>query len=51
MHTKFAETLSSESSVKLGISAEKAAATIDRRLAVAPMMDWTDDLQTSFQIR
>ncbi|MGA2023646.1 MAG: tRNA dihydrouridine(20/20a) synthase DusA [Steroidobacteraceae bacterium] len=28
--------------MKLGISAEKSAATIDRRLAVAPMMDWTD---------
>ncbi len=25
-----------------GISAEKSAATIDRRLSVAPMMDWTD---------
>jgi tRNA-dihydrouridine synthase A len=28
--------------MKIGISAEKSAATIDRRLSVAPMMDWTD---------
>jgi tRNA-dihydrouridine synthase len=24
---------------------------LDRRIAVAPMMDWTDDPQTSFAIR
>jgi tRNA-dihydrouridine synthase A len=28
--------------MKIGISAEKPAATIDRRVSVAPMMDWTD---------
>ncbi|HXR18756.1 MAG TPA: tRNA dihydrouridine(20/20a) synthase DusA [Steroidobacteraceae bacterium] len=28
--------------MKIGISIEKSAATIDRRLSVAPMMDWTD---------
>ncbi len=28
--------------MKIGISAEKSAATFDRRVSVAPMMDWTD---------
>jgi tRNA-dihydrouridine synthase A len=28
--------------MKVGVSAEKSAATIDRRVSVAPMMDWTD---------
>jgi tRNA-dihydrouridine synthase A len=28
--------------MKIGISAEKSAATIDRRVSVAPMMEWTD---------
>jgi tRNA-dihydrouridine synthase A len=32
----------SEGPAKIGISAEKAAATIEHRLSVAPMMDWTD---------
>ncbi|MGC2461419.1 MAG: tRNA dihydrouridine(20/20a) synthase DusA [Steroidobacteraceae bacterium] len=31
-----------ENTAKIGISVEKAAATIDRRVSVAPMMDWTD---------
>jgi hypothetical protein len=31
-----------ESTQKLAISPEKKAASIDRRLSVAPMMDWTD---------
>ncbi len=31
-----------ESTPKLAISSEKKAASIDRRLSVAPMMDWTD---------
>jgi tRNA-dihydrouridine synthase A len=28
--------------MKIGISAEKSAASIDRRVSVAPMMEWTD---------
>ncbi|HEY2418259.1 MAG TPA: tRNA dihydrouridine(20/20a) synthase DusA [Steroidobacteraceae bacterium] len=28
--------------MKIGVSAEKSAAMIDRRMSVAPMMDWTD---------
>jgi tRNA-dihydrouridine synthase A len=31
-----------ETTTKVGISAEKPAPTRDRRLSVAPMMDWTD---------
>jgi tRNA-dihydrouridine synthase A len=31
-----------ENTTKPGISVEKSAAMIDRRIAVAPMMDWTD---------
>src|SRR6202049_5072106 len=37
-----AETHRMESTQKLAISPEKKAASIDRRLSVAPMMDWTD---------
>jgi tRNA-dihydrouridine synthase A len=31
-----------ESTGKIGISSEKSPAKIDRRISVAPMMDWTD---------
>jgi tRNA-dihydrouridine synthase A len=31
-----------ENTVKMGISSEKHGVSIDRRLSVAPMMDWTD---------
>jgi tRNA-dihydrouridine synthase A len=31
-----------ESTIKIGISDEEAAKKIDRRISVAPMMDWTD---------
>jgi tRNA-dihydrouridine synthase A len=31
-----------ESPMKIGISSEKKAGSIDRRISVAPMMDWTD---------
>src|SRR5579864_3448579 len=31
-----------ESTVKLGISPDQKASKIDRRVSVAPMMDWTD---------
>jgi tRNA-dihydrouridine synthase A len=28
--------------MKIGVSADKSAATVERRVSVAPMMDWTD---------
>ena len=31
-----------ETPTKIGISSDKTAAKIDRRVSVAPMMDWTD---------
>jgi tRNA-dihydrouridine synthase len=32
-----------ESTGKIGNSSDQKAAEIDRRVSVAPMMDWTDD--------
>jgi hypothetical protein len=32
-----------ENATKTGISIEKRSRFIDRRISVAPMMDWTDD--------
>src|SRR6202140_5536534 len=37
-----AETPSMESTGKIGLSSDQEAAKIDRRVSVAPMMDWTD---------
>src|SRR5437879_10872211 len=37
-----AATRMTESTVKLGISSEKQSTLLDRRVSVAPMMDWTD---------
>jgi tRNA-dihydrouridine synthase A len=37
-----AEIRSMESNTKIGISSDQKAAKIDRRVSVAPMMDWTD---------
>jgi tRNA-dihydrouridine synthase A len=31
-----------ESTTKIGISSDQKVAKIDRRISVAPMMDWTD---------
>jgi tRNA-dihydrouridine synthase A len=42
MPTNPAETPQSRKPEKPGLSPEPAAAKIDRRVAVAPMMDWTD---------
>jgi hypothetical protein len=33
-----------------GIAVEKTAAKLDRRVSVAPMMDWTDDQKNSLPI-
>jgi hypothetical protein len=43
-----AETRSMESTIKIGISHKKPAEKIDRRISVAPMMDWTDKYRSSF---
>jgi hypothetical protein len=40
-----AETPSMENTAKIGISSEKPRVLIDRRLSVAPMMDWTDEVE------
>ena len=37
-----AETPSMESTGKIGISSDQKSAKLDRRVSVAPMMDWTD---------
>jgi hypothetical protein len=39
-----AETPQVENATKQGISVEKRRTTLDRRISVAPMMDWTDGL-------
>ena len=31
-----------ESTAKMGISSDQTAGKLDRRISVAPMMDWTD---------
>jgi hypothetical protein len=38
------ETLQVEDATKQGISVDKSRKFFDRRISVAPMMDWTDDL-------
>jgi tRNA-dihydrouridine synthase A len=42
MHRDPAETHVTENPAKIGISFEKQSTSIDRRVSVAPMMDWTD---------
>lgn len=42
MRRNDAETARVENATKTGISVEKRSDSIDRRLSVAPMMDWTD---------
>jgi tRNA-dihydrouridine synthase len=39
-----------ESTTKIDISDEKPTEKIDRRISVAPMMDWTDELYSAFCI-
>jgi hypothetical protein len=38
-----AEILQVENATKGGMSVDKRSDVIDRRISVAPMMDWTDD--------
>jgi hypothetical protein len=40
-----AETHSEETPLRTRSAHEKSAEKIDRRVAVAPMMDWTDEIQ------
>jgi hypothetical protein len=44
MNRNPAETAQVENATKTGISVEKSSDSIDRRISVAPMMDWTDDV-------
>jgi len=37
-----AETSMTENSIRIGISNKKSRDMLDRRVSVAPMMDWTD---------
>jgi hypothetical protein len=51
MPTNPAETPESAKPKKLGLSDDFSREKIDRRISVAPMMDWTDDRQTALPIR
>ncbi len=51
MPRSLAETQDVERSAEIGMSSDKPTAKIDRRISVAPMMDWIDDLQTSLPIK
>jgi tRNA-dihydrouridine synthase len=42
MHRNTAATAQVENATKPGISVDKSSELIDRRISVAPMMDWTD---------
>src|SRR5215470_10457733 len=42
MPTRSAETPESATPAKIGISDDSSRAIVDRRISVAPMMDWTD---------
>ena len=42
MHSNPSATTQVEDATNLGISIEKVGPFLDRRLSVAPMMDWTD---------
>jgi hypothetical protein len=51
MPTNPTETPESPKPTKIGLSDDFSREKIDRRIAVAPMMDWTDDPQTSLPVR
>jgi hypothetical protein len=48
MPTNPAETSGLGQPAQMGIPAEFSGGKIDRRISVAPMMDWTDDLHLPF---
>jgi hypothetical protein len=45
------ETPDSEKPKKIGISADLSREKLDRRVSVAPMMDWTEHLQVPLKIK
>jgi hypothetical protein len=45
-----AETPESEMPIKIGVSTEFPRGKVDRRISVAPMMDWTDELSQTNKI-
>jgi hypothetical protein len=45
-----AETPGSEMPIKIGISADFSREKLDRRVSVAPMMDWTDEVNLTNRI-
>jgi hypothetical protein len=49
MPTSSAETPELGKSTKIGISDDFPRGKIDRRISVAPMMDWTDEVNSSFK--
>ena len=51
MPTNPAQAPESGKSVKIGLSEDFSREKIDRRICVAPMMDWSDDRQTALPIR
>jgi len=50
MQSHSTETPESEDTGKAGVFVETITATVDRKISVAPMMDWTDDRQTPLPI-
>src|SRR6266480_5823120 len=44
------ETPLAETRIKIGISSDQKAEELDRRIPVAPMMDWTEHLQLPLSI-
>jgi hypothetical protein len=50
MPTHSAATPDSEEPVKIGIAGDLARGKIDRRVSVAPMMDWTDEVGFTFRL-
>jgi hypothetical protein len=50
MPTNPAATPESEMPKKLGVSADFSREKLDRRVSVAPMMDWTDEFNRANEI-
>ena len=51
MQSHSTETPESEDTGKAGVFLETVTATVDRKISVAPMLDWTDDQQRALSIR
>jgi hypothetical protein len=48
MPTNPAETPDSEKPAKIGLSDDVSREKIDRRISVAPIMEWSDEVQFAF---